>query len=337
MSSSRALVKSIFDKENPAEGAFWTGSPVPETYKIYFEKLGLNAPEDLFRYLNDDCRWIPANKAYKHPEGKPMFDYFGGREQKSLCDPGVLGDATTVAEVEAIPWPDPAYFDFSDTIAAIRKHQDHAVFTGLWCCFFHDLHFYFGMEEYFVKMYTHPEVIEAATEKVVDFYLAGTERFFQELGDLADVFFFGNDFGSQLDMLCGPTEFRQFVLPGFKKFIDLAHKYNKKAMLHSCGAIGKVIPWLIDAGMDGLHPLQARAVCMDAATLAREYKGKIVFMGGVDTQHLLIHATPAQVKDDVRRIKDLLGPHLIVSPSHEAILPNVPLANVIAMAEAAHE
>jgi uroporphyrinogen decarboxylase len=333
--TSREKVRKIFDFAADAVPAFWTGNPHHETYAMYKNELGQETNEQLFVHLRDDCRWLAPWNVYKHPEGKPMFDYFGGREHHSLGDPGVLGDATTIADVEAIPWPDPAYLDFSETIGVIREHQQQAVFTGMWCCFFHDLHFYFGMENYFIKMYTHPEVVEAATEKVLDFYLAGTEKLFCELGDLADIFFFGNDFGSQLDMLCGPAEFKRFVLPGFTRFIELAHKYNKKAMLHSCGAISKVIPWLIDAGMDGLHPLQARAVGMDAATLAREYKGKIVFMGGVDTQHLLIHATPAEVKEEVRRIKDLLGPHLIVSPSHEAILPDVPPENVQALAEAA--
>ena len=52
---------------------------------------------------------------------------------------------------------------------------------------------------------------------------------------------------------------------------------------------------------------------------------------------LLTHGTPDQVRADVRRVKKLLGPHLIVSPSHEAILPNVPPQNVAALAEAAVE
>jgi uroporphyrinogen decarboxylase len=110
-----------------------------------------------------------------------------------------------------------------------------------------------------------------------------------------------------------------------------------KVMVHSCGAVREIIPMLIEAGMDGLHPLQARAAGMDAVSLAREYQRDLVFIGGVDTQDLLVHATPGQVKDEVRRLRDLLGPSYIVSPSHEAILPDVPLANVIAMAEAARE
>ncbi|NQT20513.1 MAG: hypothetical protein HQ592_12460, partial [Planctomycetes bacterium] len=59
------------------------------------------------------------------------------------------------------------------------------------------------------------------------------------------------------------------------------------------------------------------------------------FLGGIDTQDLLVNGTPDAVRADVRRVKDLLGPCLVVSPSHEALLPNVPPENVLAMAEEA--
>ncbi len=76
---------------------------------------------------------------------------------------------------------------------------------------------------------------------------------------------------------------------------------------------------------------------MDAEYLAQEYRGKLAFVGGLDTQQLLIKLTPPAIKEEVRRLKRVLGPNLIVSPSHEAILPDVPFENVVAMAEAARE
>jgi uroporphyrinogen decarboxylase len=126
-------------------------------------------------------------------------------------------------------------------------------------------------------------------------------------------------------------------MPWFVRFTEQAHAHGYQAILHSCGAIHKVIDRLIDAGVDCLHPLQALAANMDADTLARDFKGRVAFMGGVDTQQLLVHATPGEVADDVRRVKNLLGPSLIVSPSHEALLPNVPPQNLEAMAAAAIE
>ena len=60
---------------------------------------------------------------------------------------------------------------------------------------------------------------------------------------------------------------------------------------------------------------------MDAETLARNYRGSFVFVGGVDTQHLLVHGRPQEVRDEVRRLRDPWGGLFIVSPSHEAICP----------------
>jgi uroporphyrinogen decarboxylase len=335
--NSREKVRRILNLKGDARTAFWTGNPWDSTAQGYMDRLGLKDREELLQHFHDDCRWFPTEwNCYKHPEGKSLWDPLGGKERTSLAQPGCLADATTVAEVEAIPWPNIDYMDFTEALATIRAHKDKMVFTGTWSCYFHLACDYFGMEEYFIKMHTHPAVVEALTERFVDFYLEANKRLFEVLGDDADVFFFGNDFGTQLDLLISPEDFRKFVLPGFKKLIDLAHKYGKKAMLHSCGSIVKVIPWMLEAGMDGLHPLQALAGGMDAPNLA-QFRGKMVFMGGVDTQQLLVHGTPQQVRDDVRRLRDLWGEHFIVSPSHEAILPNVPLENVLAMAEAARE
>jgi uroporphyrinogen decarboxylase len=76
---------------------------------------------------------------------------------------------------------------------------------------------------------------------------------------------------------------------------------------------------------------------MGAEVLSRDFGSRIAFMGGIDTQDLLVNGSPEEVKEDVRRVKKLLGPRLVVSPSHEAVLPNVPPENLQAMAEAAIE
>ena len=50
--------------------------------------------------------------------------------------------------------------------------------------------------------------------------------------------------------------------------------------------------------------------------------------------HFVLARSPDDIRADVRRVKALLGPSLIVSPSHEALLPNVPPENVLAMLRA---
>jgi uroporphyrinogen decarboxylase len=126
-------------------------------------------------------------------------------------------------------------------------------------------------------------------------------------------------------------------MPYFREFTDQAHRHNYNVVLHSCGSIDRVIPRLIDAGVEVLHPIQAMAKNMDAESLARKYNGKIVFLGGVDTQRLLPFGTADEVRKDVRRLRDLFGPNFLVSPSHESILPNISPENITAMAETAAE
>lgn len=89
----------------------------------------------------------------------------------------MFAECEDVAEVEAFDWPDPKYMDFSTVIENTKAAYESgmAVFGGMWCPFFHILCDFFGMENYFVKMYTDPEVVQAVTRHIVDF-LVETNR-----------------------------------------------------------------------------------------------------------------------------------------------------------------
>lgn len=45
--------------------------------------------------------------------------------------------------------------------------------------------------------------------------------------------------------------------------------------------------------------------------------------------------TPDEVEKEVMRVRSILGPGIVISPSHEEILPNVPAENMEALARAA--
>ena len=335
---SRELVRDIIALRPVTRHGFWLGNPHPDTWPIYHRYFGTRTEEDLRLKLGDDFRWLTPQymeTTYRHPAGKKLFD---ARQYKVFHgQPGPLAGAETEADVAAFDWPDPDFLDFEEALAALRGAGPFYRASGFWAPFFHDVMDLFGMEEYFVKMHTNPAVVHAVTARVCGFYLEANRRFFAAAGDLADGYFFGNDFGTQCDLIVSPCHFEEFILPWFRKFTDQARAHGWQVILHSCGSIVRVIPHLIAAGVNCLHPLQARAAGMAAERLARDFQGKIAFLGGIDTQQLLVQASPAGVKVEVRRLKDVFGPWWIVSPSHEALLPNVPPANVAAMAEAAHE
>ena len=332
--TSRERVKTIFAGEKADRCGFWLGMPHPDTWPIYLKHFRTTDEEQVRRRLGDDIRWICAEwQSYKHPESKPLFDMV--RVGISGAAGPVFAECEDADEVEAYDWPNPDYLDFTGIVESLQSAGDVYRASGMWCCFFHIAADLFGMENYFVKMYTNPDVVDAVTRHICEFYLEANERCFERAGKEIDALFFGNDLGTQLDLLVSPEQIERFIMPYTRRFVEQGHAHGYQVMHHCCGAIHKIIPRFIDAGIDALHPLQARAANMDADTLARDFKGKIAFLGGIDTQELLVHGTPEDVRADVRRVKQLLGPCLVVSPSHEALLPNVSPENVVAMAEEA--
>lgn len=336
--NSRERVTAIIAREPADRHAFWLGNPDHKTWPILHKYFGTETEEELRVQLNDDFRWAAPDshvKSYFHPAGRAMFDL--QMEKTHHGQAGPFADCEDAAQVEEYEWPDVNYLDFAGIKEKLQSFDETYRASGFWVPFYHHAMDLFGMENYMVKMYTHPDVVQAVTDHVCQFYYDANELFFQECGEWVDGFFFGNDFGTQRDTIMSPRLFDKFVMPWFKTFTEQGHRHGKQVILHSCGSIYRVIPRLIEAGVDCLHPLQAKAANMDAEKLAHEFGGKITFLGGIDAQDILPHGTPAEVMAEVRRVRKLLGPNLIVSPSHEAILPDVPPENVQALAEAALE
>jgi len=336
--NGKELFAQIINRKSQKNG-FWHGSPFDDNAANMYEYFRTERNDTaLGRALGSCFEWYPIDWCdfWKHPEGIPMFDTYGGKERTSLGQAGVFAECDDVREVEKFWWPHIKYCDYTTIEKTVVDHAQYgnAILSGTWACFFHIVSDFFGMENYFIKMHTDPAVVEAVTERVVDFYLQINEKWFDIIGDKMDAIFFGNDFGSQLDLLISPAMFNKFVMPYFRKITTQAKSRGYKVVPHSCGAIESVIPQLIDAGVDALHPIQAKARNMDAKTLARKYGKDVVFIGGVDTQELLPFGTPQQVYDEVMRLRELFGPNYIVSPSHEAT-PNTPPENMEAMARAA--
>ena len=338
--NGQARIKAIFNGGAADRAGFWAGDPPDETREIYYEYFGVNDELSLSAAVGNDAVWIPAEfYAYRHPDGKKLWETEGTRGRKARDAAGIFAEYGTVKEIENFDWPNPEYLDFSDVLARMDAARKNglAVFGGPWTYISSLACDFFGMEDLFIKMYSNPEIVEAAIDGMVNFYLSANKKFFDIAADKLDVFFFASDLGSQENLLLSPEMFKEFFLPGFRKIVNQAKSYGLKVMLHSCGSVEKIIPEFINIGIDALHPLQAKARDMDAQTLSSKYKNDLVFVGGVDTQDLLPFGTPAQIKEEVRRLKKLFGARYVVSPSHEALLPNVSPENMLAMRDAAME
>jgi uroporphyrinogen decarboxylase len=315
--NSRERISAIVDGQPVDRCGYWTGYPHADMWPKLLTHLGCATPEEAYRILGDDVRWIPVWQQALHPDG---------------CFAACETEADVAA---AFQWPDPDDFDLTPQLDALRQAEGYYRLSGNLSMFFHWNCFsgFGGMQEYFIRMYTHPQVVHAVTRRANDYYLKLNRRFFGLAGGNMEAFKISHDFGTQQDVMMSPAMFEEFVFPYLKQQIDLGHEYGYPVLLHCCGAIRRILPRLIELGIDLLHPIQACAAGMDAESLVG-LKGKVTFVGGIDTQRLLVNGTPSEVEEEVRRVARTLGP-LVISPSHEALLPDVPPENVVAMARAA--
>jgi uroporphyrinogen decarboxylase len=333
----RVLASFHFEKtDRPAcdlmEQQVW-----PELMDYFRSEHGLASPEEVLAFLDTDFRW--AWTQYEGPAQAPpaedLPEGWGGTYADRLYQ-RPLAHAETVADVEAHPWPDPAWWVPADLKAFREQWPDHAlVTTPGWMPLFCAACDAFGMENTLVKMATQPAVIEAFIRRQHQFYSHILRRVVEAAEGVCDIIWLGDDYASQDALIMGPERWRRFIKPYLAEQVQLIRDHGLLALLHSCGAIRAIIPDLIEIGVSGLLVFQTSAAEMDAESIAREFGGQIAFYGGIDCQQLLTFGTPQDVRAEVRRnvaaFRDCGG--YMVANSHHCIA-NIKGQNIAAMCEA---
>jgi len=187
------------------------------------------------------------------------------------------------------------------------------------------------MENALITMMMYPDMFSAVIDRITKFYIKVNGMFYEATKGYLDGILIGNDFGSQKALMLDSDSIRKYVFPGTKKLIDQAKSYGLVVIHHSCGSVFPVIGDIFELGADVIHPIQALAADMDAETLSKNFSEKGAFCGGVDAQNLLVNGTPQEVAKEVERLLEIFPTRLVFSPSHEAILPDIPPANVEAL------
>jgi len=195
-----------------------------------------------------------------------------------------------------------------------------------------------GMENLLMDMASNEALAGTLFDKMLELKLAFWEMALPRLRDVVDVISEADDYGTQVSQLISPRMFRQQIKPRlavlFARIKQLAP--NARLFFHSCGNVRPLLPDFIEIGMDILNPIHITATGMEPRALKRDFGDAIVFWGGgVDTQDVLPHGTPQQVKDNVRRNIDALAPGggYVFCTVHN-IQADVPPQNIVAMWEA---
>lgn len=255
-----------------------------------------------------------------------------------------LAGMTSAAEIDKYDWPTADIWDYSGVRAACRAIRDagYAVVAGAdrldRTAQLKPAMYLRGIEQFMADLVLEPAMAECILEHIGNYYLEYNRRFFEAADGMIDIFFMGDDMGTQVSTWVSPEMYRRFFRNRFAAYCELAHEFDMKVMYHTCGKVTTLVGDFVEAGLDILQSLQPAAMGDDIAVIKREYGKDLSFQGGIDIQDVLPKGTPADVARHVHDQVEILAPGggYIFGTAHN-ILPDTPTENVLALIEAYHE
>ncbi len=325
------------------------------------ERYGFSRRELLLLHFDVDFRYIEGPK-YIGPElairddgsvedhwGVPRVRVEVGSGETSSAYSEVLDfpleAAGSLEEIKDYPkWPDPDWFDYDcvcEQAAEARTTGKVVAFMGdrkNRCAQLKPAMYLRGIAKILEDVALNPEIAEYLFARITEFYTEYARRTLEAAEGNIDIFFAGDDFGTQHGLFMSPAMWHDLLMPGFRDFVDLGHAFGCKVAHHTCGSIKPIIPDMIDCGLDILNPLQPDVHDMDQAELKDLFRDRICFHGSISIQKTLPFGTPDDVREEVRdRVGTLgTGGGLIFCTAHN-IQPDTPLENVEALFEAYRE
>jgi uroporphyrinogen decarboxylase len=242
------------------------------------------------------------------------------------------------------PWDHAGEPDFWEQLRAralaLRSQSNRALVVVAGCNLFEWGTFLRRIDNFLMDLAARPVEVERMLDALMEQHLLTLEKVCAAVGDVADILRFGDDLGTDRGPFMSPKMYQKLFKPRHTRLNAYVHQHSRmRTFLHSCGSIHKLLPDLIEAGYDIINPVQITAKDMEPERLKKDFGKDITFWGGgCDTRHILPRATPAEVRDHVRRNIDVLAPGggFVFNTVHN-ILPDVPPQNIVAMFEAIDE
>ena len=203
--------------------------------------------------------------------------------------------------IEKLPDPenDPQIDALMERAEEIRSENIYMLF-GWWGFMFERPWGILGMERLLTDYHLEKENVHRLNSALCDLQCAYVRRAASELQP--DGFWTSDDLGHQTQPMMGPEIFDEMIKPYYDKMGRTLRELNLHWWLHSCGNNTPLLPSLIDAGVDVLHPVQKHA--MDEIAVAGEFGDRLSFLVGIDVQQIIRLGTPEDVRAEVRHLID---------------------------------
>jgi hypothetical protein len=223
----------------------------------------------LFNYLNlDDHKqfWLPTwNNQCPQPAGHGL---------------GIINDEADYENTHKFLYPIDVIQNLSEPLKALKQRHENGDFS-LWITlsgFFWYPRQLFGIENHLYSFYDYPELYHRICSDLSDYHIMCIEQFSDIM--VPDFMTFGEDMSYNHGPMLSKEIFDEFLLPYYKKVIPHLNQRGTKVIIDSDGDITAMVPWLMEAGIEGVLPLERQAG-VDVNFLRNEFP-TFLFIGGYD-------------------------------------------------------
>ncbi len=332
-------------------------------YCDFIQQIALPC-EELLERFNVDIRYVRplggmvnVNEFQPQYEGKyvGIYDQFGcfwGNDaNKDLddilyYDPVIhpLSELTSVQEIENYDWPNGTdmtpFKGLKDYAKKLRETTDFAISTPPTGCIYEYTTFLFGFTKALKYLRKKPELITAAMEGLLKYWIDYNITFLNEVGEFLDVVCINGDLAEQAGPIMNLKTYEQIIKPIEKILSEKIHELaDVRINYHSCGSTPLFIPHWAEIGYDIYNPVQISAFDMEPCSLKQRFGNMITFWGGMcNTQATLPFGTPQQIREEIKHNLECFKPSGgFVAANIHNITAEVPPQNIVAMFDAANE
>ena len=189
-----------------------------------------------------------------------------------------------------------------------------------------------GLEQFCYYLADYPDLIVEQLECHTIDAVLWAEHLPQPHG--FDAVFLADDLAYKTGPFLSPVWFQSHYFSRLARICEAYHKRGIRVLFHSDGDLTPILDGLVEAGVDGLNPIETLAG-MDVGRVHRRHP-HLFLAGGIDVSRLLPYGRPAEIKDAVRLAIDTAEGRLMVGSTTE-VHDEVPLENFLAMREAVLE
>ena len=136
----------------------------------------------------------------------------------------------------------------------------------------------FGIEKHLFAFYDYPDLMHRINSDLTEFNIKAMKALFPVLKP--DMVGFAEDMSYNHGPMLSYDLFKEFLLPYYQKSIPVLKESGTKVLVDSDGDITAMIPWMEEAGIEGVYPLERQAG-VDVAAIRRQYPA-FLMLGAYD-------------------------------------------------------